>query len=164
MLADGPDRDLELGRAKLLLSPPPRGLHVRSELLKRLDLWGRGDFEALLVRAEAQAEERASNWRGRQSAQAGRGKRARRLAREQAFRKGVTTLTGSVAALTPADEARWASELLPASARPGGGCARPVGEQALPPTLPGDATPEVECPLTALDPPGTQELGGTQTP
>ena len=35
------------------------------------------------------------------------------MAREQAYRKAVTALTGSLADLGPEQEARWAEELLP---------------------------------------------------
>ena len=117
MVDDGPDAALEQGRAKLLLSPPPRQLHIRSELQRRLTLWEQGDFAALLARAEAQAAERRAARTGRSGPNKAR--RARQLAREQAFRKAVTALTGSLADLSPAEETRWAAELLP-RARPGG--------------------------------------------
>ena len=35
LLDDGPDRYLELGRAKLLLAPPPAGFHLRTEVAHR---------------------------------------------------------------------------------------------------------------------------------
>ena len=51
---------LELGRSKLLFSVPPKGVHQRTELGERFRLWGEGQFEALLVRVEEQARERAA--------------------------------------------------------------------------------------------------------
>ena len=60
LLEDGADHALEQGRAKLLLSPPPKGFHLRAELAKRHELWAEGEWEALLVRAEAQAACRAA--------------------------------------------------------------------------------------------------------
>ena len=41
LLADDSDRDLELGRAKVLLAPPPKGLHLRSDLETPQTLEGR---------------------------------------------------------------------------------------------------------------------------
>ena len=96
MVEDGPDAALERGRAKLLLSPPPKQLHIRSELQRRLTMWEQGDFAAFLVRAEAQAAERRAARAGRSGANKAR--RARQLAREQAYRKAVTALTGGLGA------------------------------------------------------------------
>ena len=126
LMADGPDVDLEQGRAKLLLAPPPKGFHLRSELEKRHRLWRDGDFEALLTRAETQAGERQRGRGADTAKQTNRGRRAKKLAREQAYRKGVAALTGSLAALTPDDEERWAGQLLPPSGLASGG-AVPAG-------------------------------------
>ena len=109
LVADGIDRDLEQGRTKVLLARPPKGFHLRSELEKRHKMWHNGEFEALLVRVEMQGAERLrSRGSGVQNSSAMRGRRARQLAREQAYRKGVTALTGSMATLAPADEEKWA--------------------------------------------------------
>eukprot|EP00973_Karenia_brevis_P091199 12406334-Karenia_brevis.AAC.1 len=45
---------LEEARSKLLLSQCPKSAHGPKELAQRLDMWQRGDFEALLVRIEVQ--------------------------------------------------------------------------------------------------------------
>ena len=44
--------------------------------------------------------------------------RAKRLARDGAYRKAVSSLTSSVADLTPAQQKDWATKLLPRSERP----------------------------------------------
>ena len=82
LIADGPDRDLEQGRTKLFLASPPKGFHLRSELNKRHEMWGDGEFEALLVRAESQVFERQRGREGDTSqTMAQRGRRAKQLAR-----------------------------------------------------------------------------------
>ena len=105
---------LERGRSKLLLAPPPPSVHRRSELSTRFRLWGERRFEQLLTRVEEQARDReAFAQRGEKGSA---GARARKLVREGAYRKGATALSGGVATLSPAEQARWASELLPRAA------------------------------------------------
>ena len=124
LLEGGADCHLEQGRSKLLLSLPPAGMHLRTELELRHRLWAEGQVEELLVCAEAQATERARASRPSQCGHRARGRKARQLAREQAFRKGVTALTGAMAALTPQEERAWAGKLLPSSAEAEGGAVR----------------------------------------
>ena len=114
MLADDADRFMELGRSKLLLSVPPKGFHLRAELEKRCQMWRDGEWDALLARAESQAAQRQQESRQPRNI----GSRARQLAREGAYRKAVTALTGSTAELTSVDQRRWAGQLLPPSRLP----------------------------------------------
>ena len=136
LMADATDRDLEQGRTKLLLAPPPKGFHLRSELTKRHQMWRDGEFEALLVRAETQAAERQRGRGGSMHNSLTRMRQLpRQLAREQTYRKGVTALTGSLAALSPAEEEKWAAALFPQSGLATGGVVRQgdgtnVGEPA----------------------------------
>ena len=44
-----------LDRSKLLLSVPPRKVHLRGELERRLQLWADGKLDELLIRIEEQA-------------------------------------------------------------------------------------------------------------
>ena len=146
-LADGPDSDLEQGRSKLLLAPPPRAYHLRTELEKRHQLWRHRDWEALLVRAEAQAIERVRGRSMGQDSLASRGQRAKRLAREQAYRKGVTALTGSSADLSATQQQQWARTLLPPSSLSSGGVV-PLGGDPKPsgllPTPEGEAAADID--------------------
>ena len=162
VIADGPDRDLEQGRSKLLLAPPPRGLHLRSELEKRHELWRDRDWEALLVRAEVQATERERTRSSDAPSAASRGKRALQLCREKAYRKGVTSLTGSLAALTPEDEVRWARELLPSSALASRGAVPAGGDPGADGDDPPDDTADV-APLLPMSL-GQQALRGVRFP
>ena len=134
LIADAKDCNLEQGRSKLLLGPVPKELHNRTELQLRLRLWQEGDFEALLVRRELQAA--ASQLRSRRRT-GNNSARARQLVREGAYRKGVTALTGAMAALTPEQEVRWAKELLPNKAMPATQEAAPLESSPVP--LPGGA-------------------------
>ena len=94
---------LELGRSKLLMAPPPPQLRFRDELEVRLRLWHDGHLEELLVRIEEQARCAAAAFR---STPADASSRAQKLAREGAFRKGVTALTSTVASLDAALQVR----------------------------------------------------------
>ena len=114
LVAGGDNCHLEQGRSKLLLGPVPKGLHVRTELELRLRMWGDADFDALLVRHEAQAAASKGQSRKRNTNGCNR---ARQLVREGAYRKWVAALTGAMAALSPEEELRWARELLPNSTR-----------------------------------------------
>ena len=109
LLAGG---SLERGRTKLLLALPPKGLHLRSELETRLWMWHNGDLAELLIRVEEQARCIAES---RAPRQCSAGDRARRLAHAGAYSKAVSSLTSSVATLTPQEEVSWAAELLPRS-------------------------------------------------
>ena len=107
---------LERGRSKLLLAPPPPSVHRRSELSTRFRLWGERRFEQLLTRVEEQARDRETVVQRGERGSAGA--RARKLIREGAYRKGAAALSGGVATLSAAEQARWASELLPRAAVP----------------------------------------------
>ena len=109
---------LELGRSKLLMAPPPPQLRFRDELEKRLQLWHDGQLEELLIRIEEQARCAAEGFRPAPQNPAGR---ARKLARQGAFRKGVSALTSATAQLGVAEQRHWAQELLPSSTREEGG-------------------------------------------
>ena len=63
---------LERGRSKLLYAVPLRKFSLRTELAKRLELWNEGDFEGLLLRAEAQLADRLEHKRRRRAGDAGR--------------------------------------------------------------------------------------------
>ena len=105
---------LELGRTKLLLSPIPRKVPIRSELDHRLKLWFDGSLEELLTRIEEQARCAAEN---KPAAGGSAGGRAANLTRSGAYSKAVASLTSSVASLTPPQQRSWASRLLPRSDR-----------------------------------------------
>ena len=88
MLEGKEDAQLEQGWSKLLMSPAPNGFDFRTELATRIRLWQADNLDGLLTRIESQALEMA---RARQSTpedEAGRARRARRLAREGAYRIG----------------------------------------------------------------------------
>ena len=108
---------LEEGRAKLLLSPPPRGTNLRVELARRLDMWYDGLFAELLVRIEEQHRVTAEMRRRQPACASARAapRRARQLVREGAYSKAVAALTSETVVLPPAEQQRWAAELLPAS-------------------------------------------------
>ena len=145
---------LERGRSKLLLAPPPKGAHRRTELAERLRLWAAGEMTTLLVRIEEQARERASA-AGSNSPQYNKGARARQLAKEGAYKKGVAALTSSVAILDDQAQARWAAELLPrarstaaalSSPQPvdGRGGGSPLQDAAAGTSAVGDQRPQAE--------------------
>ena len=124
---DGVERAqwLEQARSKLLYAPQPKGCNLHVELGKRIALWERQEFEELLLRAEAQAAARAQQRRlarGVGAAQQARVRRAEGLAREGAFSKATSTLDSEVAQLSPAEEQRWATQLLPGSSQPSEAC------------------------------------------
>ena len=131
MLEGKEDAQLEQGRSKLLMSPAPNGFDFRAELATRIRLWQADNLDGLLTRIESQALEMA---RARQSTpedEAGRARRARRLAREGAYRKGIAALSDSMAQLTPAQEWEWAAALLPSSTAETGGTYIPPPAQTL---------------------------------
>ena len=49
-------------------------------------------------------------------------RRARQLAREGAYRKGLQSLTGSTASFSTVEQRTWATKLLPSSSLPGSAC------------------------------------------
>eukprot|EP00972_Heterocapsa_arctica_P083697 12333821-Heterocapsa_arctica.AAC.1 len=102
---------LEEARSKLLLAHVPRGDSKPHEFRARFAEWRAGEFGTLLRRVEDQRE-RANTRRASTSAE-DRAARSRRLARGGARRKAVQTLVSDVATLTPAEQRRWAAELLP---------------------------------------------------
>ena len=100
---------LEQARTKLLLAHLPKGCSTPLEMRTRLDLWRTGAFLELLRRIEGQQRPAA----GRSGAGRPRGERARAMAKSGAYRKAVQSLLTASAELTPAEQQRWASELLP---------------------------------------------------
>ena len=118
---------LEEARSKLLLGHCRKGANLRVELSTRLLTWFRGDFEALLIRAEESHRNRVSSARRDRSCakEAQTKRRARRMAKDGAYSKGVSTLCTEVADLTGEDQAMWAATLLPRSAQPETACADP---------------------------------------
>ena len=115
---------LEEARSKLLFGYKRKGQNLRVELSTRLMHWYKGEFETLLIRAEETQRDRAQGARRQRvcSSMKLRGTRARRIARDGAYGKGVSTLHTEVANLSEADQARWSSELLPRSAEPPRAC------------------------------------------
>eukprot|EP00974_Lingulodinium_polyedra_P109281 10572911-Lingulodinium_polyedra.AAC.1 len=61
-MAAGCGRACELERAapRLLLAPVPRSVHLASEVMARVGLWQRQEFEELLLRVEAQRLRRST--------------------------------------------------------------------------------------------------------
>jgi len=120
-LTQGDDyaNDLEKLRSKVLYNLPPRGHSLRTELECRLGLWSDGRFEELLLRAEAQSRARLEGRRAKRNGEAARNKalRAKKLAAEGAYRKGVQGLTSSTAELTAEEQTNWANKLLPNTSR-----------------------------------------------
>ena len=91
---------LEEARPKLILGAVPQGMAVSDEVAARMTLWAAGEFAQLLDRAEQQRV-LMDRTRGRRQPleaedPARRGKRARHLAAEGAFRKAVASLTASM--------------------------------------------------------------------
>ena len=113
-------------RSRLLLSTPPAGLHVESEIAERPALWDAREWETLLVRIETQrllTRPRNNTRRGStrahgESAAAARKRRAKRMAKEGAYHKAVKAVAGAPATLTPLQEASFAAQLLPQAAQP----------------------------------------------
>ena len=120
-LTQGDDyaNDLEKLRSKVLYNLPPRGHSLRTELECRLGLWSDGRFEELLLRAEAQSRARLEGRRAKRNGETARNKalRAKKLAAEGAYRKGVQGLTSSTAELIAEEQTHWANKLLPNSSR-----------------------------------------------
>ena len=90
----GHPKSLEQARSKLLLAIAPRGHSLIVELGTRFDLWEKGYIRELLIRIEEQNAERIY-WRRRirKVNSSARLERVKRMAREGAYRKAITTLT-----------------------------------------------------------------------
>ena len=130
---------LEKGRSKLLYGMPPKGASLRTELTSRLELWGAGSFEELLLRAEAQHNARNEARRSRRTGEAARQKalRAKKLAAAGAYRKAVLGLTSATALLSADEQEHWAKKLLPRTERPEEALSREAeGSQAADNTVP----------------------------
>ena len=86
----------------------------------------KGDVVQLLIRCEEQFFERLRTRRLRRSVN-GRGKimRAKKLVREGAYRKAVSSLTSSVADLSLSEQRTWFKKLLPNSDRSVSACCAP---------------------------------------
>ena len=80
-----------------------------------MELWEKNKMEELLIRIEEQHMDVQSFRRRRSNIAASPGVRARKLARDGAYRKAVMSLTSSLAELSPEEEQKWASQLLPRS-------------------------------------------------
>lgn len=114
---------LEEARSKLLLGEAPQGVYGPKELGDRFDLWASGSYEALLVRAEAQAllrqgASRRLTARQRNAQAQAKRRRAKKLMAEGAYRKAVASLSSDVARHTQEEQQQWAARLLPSSAQP----------------------------------------------
>ena len=139
MVADLPGwTRLAEARSRLLLTTPPAGLHVQSEIADRLVLWEAREWETLLARIEAQqllSKPRRQRRQGAhgESAVAARKRRAKRMAKEGAYRKAVKTVVGAPASLTPRQEAFFAAQLLPQAERGDALCSRPEAQPDDPP-------------------------------
>ena len=140
--------ECERARSKLLFLPPPRGVSWRGELARRLDLVRQGDWSELLVRVEEQCRCRAQlSRRSRVATQdfGRRAARAKQLAREGAFSKAVAAVSTEVASFPPATQHRWASTLLPRSARAASPAAAPDLADAQPLAPLADEAAAMDC-------------------
>ena len=114
---------LEEGRTRLLLTTPPAGIHVQTEISERLSLWENRQWTALLARVEAQLlisgsrSSRGSQSKRSKTAAAASKRRAKRMTREGAYSKALKTASGTPASLSAVEESRLAAQLLPPSAR-----------------------------------------------
>ena len=94
---------------KLLLSAPPAGFNLQTELSKRFALWRNGNLAELLVRIEEQCRLKKQTRSLKRSIKSqGAGRRARMLVQEGALSKAAKTLVGEVATLTGEEQAEWA--------------------------------------------------------
>ena len=113
---------LEEARFKLILGSVPQGMAAPDEVSARMELWEAGAFDRLLDRLEQQRVliDRTRGRRQPQDAEdpARRGKRARHLAAEGAFRKAAASVTSSMLPTTAAEDQAFATELLPRTSRP----------------------------------------------
>ena len=112
---------LEQGRSKLLLAPIPEGLEPAHEVGQRIDLWIRGRFCELLQRIEEQMiiinRIRRKKQNTRQIDRGRRGRKAKQIAAEGAYRKATQGLTSQMLDFRPEEDVEHATELLPASVR-----------------------------------------------
>ena len=113
---------LEEARSKLILGSVPQGMAVADEVAARMALWEAGEFTQLLDRMEQQRIliDRTRVRRQPQGVEDPdrRGKRARHLAAEGAFRKAAASLTSGMLPTTAAEDQAFAAELLPRTRRP----------------------------------------------
>ncbi len=111
---------------RLVFYSMPYGMSPVPELEQRLAHWEAAEFSELLARIQAQAAGKQREiFRSAQTLRSSQlaGKRARRLAKENAKAKAVAGLQGGVKQLTPDEQRAWGTKLLPRSERPG---ARPA--------------------------------------
>ena len=143
-VGSAPHTTAEEGRSKLLLASVPQGSTAADEVAKRLDLWENGSLETLVQRIEQQAivnqRNRSRGSKGAAKA-AARGKKAKRMTAEGAYRKATTSLTSDMMQFTAEEDLKWATELLPKSSQPDAAIA----------TRPANDTPAAPRDTPALD-------------
>ena len=93
---------LEEARTRLLLTTPPKGIHVQSELNERTTLWEASKFEELQTKIEAQNLMVRSGKRKRRKGNEEQQKqnkytRSKKQSKEGAYRKSINTATGEMA-------------------------------------------------------------------
>ena len=119
-------------RSRLLLAPVPEGVDRNEELKRRLQLWERGNFNALVHRVACQQLEDAhagSRYHGGEDDER-RGRRARLHTAAGARSKAVKGLVGGVAPSTAAERGQWTAGLIPRSEVVGGPCTQELEHQA----------------------------------
>ena len=116
----------EEGRSKLLLALVPGGTGVGDDVSKRIELWERSEFEALLQRCEQQKLLSQKHKKRKRQPQrddpAGRRDRARRTAAAGACRKATS---GLVSSMVESEDRQWASKLILNSDLSSGICVPP---------------------------------------